>query len=166
MRQIVKLLLVLFLFSGSIRIDAQMNMIWETGEDFKAPESVVYDQKRDVLYVSNYTKRTNDGVSYEDCSISKVDRNGKIIKYDWIPNLTSPTGICIFKDMLYIVERFGIVEYDLNLDKVNNRFFISQASFINDVTVDADTNIYVTDSGGKAIYRINEVDGQYIDLLS
>lgn len=150
----IKLLLVLLLISGSLSIDAQMNKIWETEDNFKAPESVVYDQKRGVIYVSNYTKRIRDGVSYGDCFVSKVDINGEVIKFDWITNLTSPTGLYLFKDMLYIVERFGIVEYDLKLDKVNNKFFITQPSFINDVTVDMDSNIYVTDSKDKTIYRI------------
>jgi sugar lactone lactonase YvrE len=68
--------------------------------------------------------------------------------------LTSPTGLYLFNDRLYIVERFGIVEYDLKLDKVNNRYLISHASLLNDVTVDPDSNIYVTDSYEKTIYQI------------
>ena len=43
---------------------------WEIKNKFKYPESVVYDKKRDVLYVSNYT--------YENSGfISKVKMNGK-----------------------------------------------------------------------------------------
>ena len=154
MRKKFNLTIVLLVLYSSLRIDAQMIKIWETGEIFKAPESVVYDQKREVIYVSNYTKRMKDGLSYGDCFVSKVNKNGEIIKFDWIPNLTSPTGLCLFKDTLYIVERFGVVEYNLNLDKINNRFRISQSSFLNDVTVDMDGNIYVTDSNVKTIYRI------------
>lgn len=154
MKKRLNLSLVFLLILSSLRIEAQMNKLWETGEDFKAPESVVYDQKRGILYVSNYTRKMRDGLLYGDCSVSKVNKYGEIIKYDWIPNLTSPTGLYLFKDMLYIVERFGIVEYDLNLDKVNNKFFITQTSLLNDVTVDMDSNIYVTDSKDKTIYRI------------
>ena len=154
MRKKLNLSIVLLVFLSSLRIDAQINKIWETGEIFKAPESVVYDQKRGVLYVSNYTRQMKDGLSYGDCSVSKVSKKGEIINFNWISNLTSPTGLYLFKDMLYIVERFGIVEYDLNLDKVSNKYFISQASLLNDVTVDTDSNIYVTDSYKKTIYRI------------
>ncbi len=154
MIKIINLSIVLLVILCSLRIDAQMNKIWETGENFKAPESVVYEQKRGVLYVSNYTRKMRDGLSYGDCSVSKVNKNGEIINFNWISNLTSPTGLYLFEDNLYIVERFGIVEYDLNLDKINNRFRISQASLLNDVTVDMDSNIYVTDSYEKTIYRI------------
>lgn len=154
MRKKLYLSIVLLVFLSGLSIDAQMNKIWETGDLFKAPESVVYDQKREVLYVSNYTRKMRDGFSYADCFVSKVNKDGEIIKFDWIPDLTSPTGLYLFKDMLYIVERFGIVEYDLKLDKIKNRYFISTASLLNDVTVDADSNIYVTDSYEKTIYRI------------
>jgi DNA-binding beta-propeller fold protein YncE len=146
--------IVLIIIISHLSIEAQMNKLWETGEIFKAPESVVYDQKRGLLYVSNYTRKMRDGLPYGDCFVSKVNKNGEIINYNWISNLTSPTGLYLFNDMLYIVERFGIVEYDLNIDKVNNKFFISQTSLLNDVTVDIDSNIYVTDSKDKTIYRI------------
>jgi DNA-binding beta-propeller fold protein YncE len=154
MRKKFNLSIVLLIILSSLRSEAQMNKIWETGEIFKAPESVVYDQERGVIYVSNYTRKMRDGLPYGDCFVSKVNKNGEIIDFDWIPNLTSPTGLCLFEDMLYIVERFGIVEYDLKLDKVNNKFLISHASFLNDVTIDADSNVYVTDSDEKTIYRI------------
>jgi DNA-binding beta-propeller fold protein YncE len=150
----VKLLLVLLIILSASRIDAQMTKIWETGEIFKAPESVVYNQKKGVLYVSNYTRKMRDGLSYGDCFVSIVDINGEIIKFDWISNLTSPTGLYLFKDILYIVERFGIIEYDLTNDKVNNKFFVAGASLLNDVTVDMDNNIYVTDSKDNTIYKI------------
>jgi sugar lactone lactonase YvrE len=56
--------------------------------------------------------------------------------------------------MLYIVERFGVVIYDLKQDKISNRYLIQNTSFLNDITVDLDTNIYITDSGSKTIYKI------------
>ena len=56
--------IILFSILSNLSLDAQMNKIWETGEIFKAPESVVYDKKREVLYVSNYTRKMRDGLSY------------------------------------------------------------------------------------------------------
>ena len=106
-------------------------------------------------------------MSYGDCSVSKVDKNGEIIDFNWIPNLTSPTGLYLFKDRLYIVERFGIVEYDLNQDKITSKYSIGHASLLNDVTVDKDSTIYVTDSYEKTIYRIKNGEvSKWMDTLA
>jgi hypothetical protein len=148
------LFITLFLFSGMLGINAQLAEFWETDVNFKAPESVVLDNQRGFLYVSNLIRNIHDGVPYGDAFISKTDRNGVLIKADWITDLTAPTGICIFNDMLYIVERFGVVVYDLEQDEVSNKYLIQNTSFLNDVTVAPDTSIYVTDSGSKIIYKI------------
>jgi sugar lactone lactonase YvrE len=87
-------------------------------------------------------------------SVSKANLQGEILKFDWINNLTSPTGICIFNDKLYIVDRFGVVEYDLKTDKISNKYFIKTVNFLNDITVDSDGNIYVSESDTNVIYRI------------
>jgi DNA-binding beta-propeller fold protein YncE len=148
------LFFVLFLLSGMLSINAQLVKLWETKEIFKAPESLVFDPQRGFLYVSNLIKDVHDGSFYGDGFISKTNMNGEIIKAEWITNLTAPTGVSIFNDMLYIVERFGVVIYDLKQDKISNRYLIQNTSFLNDITVDLDTNIYITDSGSKTIYKI------------
>jgi len=78
------------------------------------------------------------------------------LEFDWIKNLTTPTGICIFNDKLYIVERFGIVEYDLKADKISNKILIKTTNFLNDITIDSDGSIYVSESDSNVIYRIKD----------
>lgn len=119
-----------------------------------APESVAYDSVRDLLYVSNYSGGIKDGEMYNSNFISKVKLDGTPVELEWIGNITTPTGICIYADKLYIVERFGVVEYDLEKDKVSNRYRIYSCCFLNDITVDDDTNIYVSVSDTNLIYRI------------
>lgn len=140
--------------TGFININAQPVKLWETGTVYKAPESVAYDNARGFLYVSNYTKAVKAGDVYGNCFISKVNLNGEFIDAEWIGNLTTPTGICIFKDMLYIVERFGVVKYDLKADKVADKFYIPQDGFLNDITVAPDTSIFVSVSDKDIIYKI------------
>ena len=55
----------------------------------------------------------------------KRNLKGELVEAKWINHLTTPTGICICDDMLYIVERFGIIKYDLKADKLDNSFFYS-----------------------------------------
>lgn len=147
-------MICIFILAGLVK--AEPVKLWETGEIFKAPESVVYDGERGFLYVSNYTGGVKNGTSYGEHYISKANLKGEIIKFDWIGNLTTPTGICINNDKLYIVERFGVVEYDLKADKVSNKFYIKTSYFLNDITVDSQGLIYVSESDTNTIYRIKD----------
>ncbi len=142
------------ILASSANLSAQPVKLWETKEIYKGPESAAYDSVRGVLYVSNYTGGLKQGGQYGNNSIVKAKINGELIQIDWIKNLTTPTGICIFKDKLYIVERFGVIEYDLKGDSVFTKYYIKTSNFLNDITVDSDTNIYVSESDTDIIYKI------------
>ncbi|OJJ16990.1 hypothetical protein BKI52_30195 [marine bacterium AO1-C] len=130
--------------------------IWQISKGLEFPESVVYDKENNVLYVSNYKRFVRNGSSYADCSISKVGLNGQIIDKNWIPNLSSPTGLFLKDGLLYIVERFGIAIYDIKNDKMKARHRIKHNFLINDITVDNENNMYVTEAGNNTLYRIKE----------
>ncbi len=142
------------LLMGFTNVHAQLVKLWEVSDVYKAPESVAYDGQRGFLYISNYTQRLKPGSWYGGHCISKANLQGELLKFDWIGNISNPTGICIFKDRLYIVERFGVVEYDLTADKVSNKVYLKTANFLNDVTVDTAGRIYVSESDSNVIYRI------------
>jgi hypothetical protein len=145
---------------GFTNVHAQLVKLWEVSDVYKAPESVAYDSKRGCLYISNYTQRMKTGVRYGAHFISKANLQGQVLDLEWLGNLTSPLGICIFEDKLYIVERFGVVVYDLEADKVINKIYIKTANFLNDITVDNKGRIYVSESDTNVIYRIqnNQVE--------
>ncbi len=130
--------------------------VWEISEGLEFPESAVYDKENNVLYVSNYKRFMRNGSSYSDCSISKVDLNGQILDKESIPNLSSPTGLFLKDGLLYIVERFGIAIYDIENDKMKARHHIKHNFFINDITLDKENNMYITESGNNMLYRIKE----------
>ena len=130
--------------------------VWEISEGLEFPESVVYDEENNLLYVSNYKRFVRNGSSYADCSISKVDLNGRIIDKDWIPHLSSPTGLFLKDGLLYIVERFGVAIYDIENDEMKARHRIKHDFLINDITLDNENNIYVTEAGSNTLYRIKE----------
>lgn len=148
------LLLILLSFSLFKDTEPVIEKVWEISEGLEAPESVVYDTERDVLYVSNYTRFVKNGTPYADCFISKVSLNGQVIDKEWISHLSSPTGLFLKDNLLYIVERFGIAVYDIEHEKMKTRYHIRTKFFINDVSVDFENNIYVTESGGETLYRI------------
>jgi sugar lactone lactonase YvrE len=154
MRNFKGISVFVFVLAGWAGVNAEPVKIWETDEIFKAPESAVYDGKRGFLYISNCNSSLNNGSPYGQQCISKANTKGELIKFDWIENLTKPTGICINDDKLYIVERFGVVVYDLKTDNISDKFYIKTSNFLNDITVDPDGGIYVSESDTNLIYKI------------
>jgi hypothetical protein len=140
----------------SINADAQFELLWQNDSSFKNPESVAYDKVNKCLYVSNFNKVPKDGEIYNEDYISKVDLNGKVLVKKYVTNLTAPTGICVSKNNLYIVERNGIVKFDINLEKVETRYWVPNVFFLNDIDADTSGTIYFSDSGRDVIYRIQD----------
>jgi sugar lactone lactonase YvrE len=136
-----------------------MKRIWESRKEYKMPESVIYDPKRSVLYVSNYDVYGTPGAQ----TISKISLNGNIEKADWITELTRPTGMTLYKDKLYVVERENLVEIDPGQGKVIRKFPFPEPRFPNDVTVDKSGNFYVTDSLKNVIFKLT--DGKFTEWL-
>lgn len=137
-------------------LSAQLIKLSETDTVFQAPESVAWDSVRNCLYVSNYTAPLKEGSFYGLHTVSKVSMTGEILEVGFVTGLSCPTGICIRNDKLYIVERFGIVEFDLDFNYVSNKFYIKTTEFINDITIDNQGNIYVTTSGSNILFKITE----------
>lgn len=123
-----------------------LTKLWELTDCLKTPESVACDAKRRVLYVSNF------GSDY----LSKISFDGKILAQSWITGLKRPTGLKLFHDKLYAVERSGIVELDLETAKISRRLPIDGAAFLNDLTIHDSGTIYVTDSAKGRLYRLAE----------
>jgi sugar lactone lactonase YvrE len=119
---------------------------WESPLGLRYPESAVYDSKRDILYVSNFYNGMKE-------FISKVKTSGEIEQLEWLSGLILPTGLAIYDDMLYAVERRNLVEIDLESGKIKNRYPIPNPTFPNDVAVDSSGNIYISDNDGSKIYR-------------
>ncbi|MEE9139479.1 MAG: SMP-30/gluconolactonase/LRE family protein [Alphaproteobacteria bacterium] len=123
---------------------------WElTG--FKQPESVVLEPGEGVLYVSNVDGPAGekDGRGF----ISKVSLDGRLIERVWLDGLNAPKGLAVASGKLYVSDIDALVEVDL-ADKSTTRYEAPQARFLNDVTVDAAGNVYVSDMMDDAIYRL------------
>ncbi|UCE19597.1 MAG: SMP-30/gluconolactonase/LRE family protein [Gemmatimonadota bacterium] len=120
--------------------------LWEYKKGLKYPESAVYDEKRDVLYVSNYF---NDGDEF----LSKVTLSGEMKDLRWITGLDRPTGLCLYEDKLYAVERGNLVEIDIDRGHIVHRYAVPEPVFINDVAFDDSGNAYISDVQKNVIYK-------------
>lgn len=130
---------------------ASVTPLW-TLDGFKNPESVVYDAKRKVLYVSNVNGAPpeKDGNGF----ISRVSPDGKMLDAEWVQGLNAPKGLAISRDKLYAADIDSLIEIDLKTGAISKRHAAPQAKFLNDVAADQAGNIYVSDMMDNAIYRL------------
>jgi len=133
-----------------------LNKTWEAS-GFKNPESVIYDAKRKVLYVSNVNGNPpeKDGNGF----ISRVSPDGKLLDPEWITGLDAPKGLAIYRDKLYVTDIDTLVEIDLGKGVINKKYSAAKAKFLNDAAVDSKGRVYVSDMLDDAIYRL--VDGKF-----
>lgn len=128
--------------------------LWQTDTLFEQPESVVYDAKRELLYVSNVNGDPSeaDGNGY----ISQLALNGDLIKQHFIDGLNAPKGLTIVGDTLYVADINELVVIDLKSQKIIQRYSAPKAKFLNDVVADSNGNIYVSGFLTSSIYRLSK----------
>ncbi len=139
----------IFQDSNAIFEHERLTKLWELTYQLQYPESVIYDPKRDVLYISNFF---NNGKEF----LSKVTLKGEIETLEWVTGLNRPSGMCLFEDTLYAVDRTGLTEIDAESGQIMNRYALPGARFPNDVTVDSNGSVYISDSAGNTIFRCIE----------
>jgi DNA-binding beta-propeller fold protein YncE len=156
MKGLLVLLFSFLLLSDSYGLD-NFKIVWQTDSVFRHPESIVYDAEKSCFYVSNMDKNTPNEELYSDV-ISKVSKNGKKIHVEWMKGLSSPSGMVLKNDTLYVVERNGIALVDMKSRKIIKRIPIETKGFLNDITIDSKNRIFVTETETIGVIYIIEND--------
>ncbi len=125
-----------------------LNLAWKIEKTLHMPESAAYDRKQKLIYTTNFDR---NGVSGEQF-ISRIGLDGKILDLKWAEGLTHPTGIAIFKNRVFAVERRQVAEIDIHTGKIVIRHTLPQPMFPNDIAIDQKGILYVSDSQKGAIY--------------
>lgn len=150
----VQLSLSLFLpLSFSVMADTlKLEKQWQTKNELKEPESVVYDIMRRSIYVSNVNGEPSaaDGNGF----ISLIANDGKIEKLKWIDGLNAPKGMAMLGKKLFVTDINELLVIDVETAKINKRFKADDKSFLNDIAVTSSGVIYVTDTATNRIYRL------------
>ncbi len=148
--------------TDSIYIPA-LEFKWKTDSVLTTCESVVYDSKRDILYVSNIIG--DPSIKDGQGSISKLDMSGKIIEKDWITGLNAPKGMGIVEGSLFVADIDEVVEIGIEEGKVISRIPVEGAQFLNDITV-KDNQVFVSDSNVGLIALIMDGSAEiWLDSL-
>ncbi len=120
-------------------------ILYETKSDFLTPGSVQYDPLNELFYVTSYdymyyTKGSPSGY------VTKINSNTKILDHKWIRGLFAPTGMCLYKNKLYIIVRNGVIVFDTKKGHYITQYDIFNTEFLNDITVDSFGRIYISDT--------------------
>ncbi len=124
-----------------------------TVDGLNEPESAVYDKKTNAIYVSsingNPLELDNNGY------ISKLSVSGQILEKKWITGLDGPKGLAVFKNFLYVSDINKIWKISLK-NKKKTKFKVNDAGFLNDVVVDKNGDVYMSDMFKNRIYRLKK----------
>jgi sugar lactone lactonase YvrE len=138
-------------------------LAWQTPAKMLTPESARYDEKRDVIYISNFDVRFKQTENPEEYTgyISRLSLEGEILDLKWVDNLYAPCGMVIQGDSLFVVERGGLAEIDIEKGRVVKRHKIENTMFLNDIAADSRGYIYISDTAsasptGSTIYRFKD----------
>ena len=161
MRPVVVALTATLIAFSTAASAAAPKLLWET-KGLAQPESVVEDPATGVIYVSNI----NGAVMQKDGNgfISRLTADGKMLQRQWVKGLNSPTGLALHDRTLYAADVDQLIEINAASGEILKRYDAKGAVFLNDVVVDDDGTVYVSDTPMNTIWRLK--DGSFEPWLA
>lgn len=132
----------------------KLEKMWETDTIIKVPESVLFDNKRNTLYVSLI-----DGAPWEadgKGGIAKMSTDASSINQDWITGLNCPKGMGVYNNRLYAADLTDVVVINIKKGTIEKRITPPGAAGLNDITVTPQGVVYVSDSKNATVYKIED----------
>jgi hypothetical protein len=151
------LLTAVFALVVSLVLNAQQHQltrIWESDSTLKVPESVLFDGKQSILYVSNIDG--DSGAKDGKGSIGKVGLDGKVIQPEWVTGLHAPKGMAMYKGNLYVADVDAVAVIDVKNGTIAKRIPVEGAVFLNDLSIDKKGVVYVSDSRTSKVHKIEK----------
>jgi hypothetical protein len=130
-----------------------LQQIWKT-EGFLVPESVliVGEGAQQRLFVSQIDGKGGDADGKGE--IAEINADGTIINANWLTGLNAPKGMAAFNDRMYVADLTDLVIIDINQAQIIQKLPLPQAKFANDVAVDKNGVVYVSDTMANQVYRV------------
>lgn len=125
------------------------------GNPLDAPEAAFWHAESRTWFVSNLgggLSLARDGFGW----LTRYDENGTLLDARWIEGMDAPTGIAAVGNLLYVADRAGIHEIDVQRAKVLRTIEIPNSKFLNDVAAAPNGDLYVSDFEANRIYRLNK----------
>lgn len=133
--------------------------------DLGQPESVTFDPKTGNYYISNIngvpTEKDNNGY------ISKVSPDGLVVVIKFIEpkpgifDLHAPKGLYVRDGLLFVTDIDAVKAFSLETGENTQFIDLSQggAQFLNDITGDAEGNLFVSDMTANRIWKLDGKKG-------
>lgn len=131
-----------------------LEKLWETGPILHTPESVLPDLKQHILYVSNIDGQPADKDGKGGISILHDD--GTMFKADFVKGLNAPKGLGMYKNLLYVADLTEVVEIDRTTGTILKKIPVPGAVFLNDIAVNHNGIVYVSDTRANKVYKIEK----------
>ncbi len=144
-----------FLFSLPLEVEAFQI------KGLKTPESFISDPDKGNFFISNINGKPTD--KDHNGFITKLDEKGKVIDFRFIDakqsgiTLHAPKGLDIIGNTLYVTDIDFLRGFDKESGKTvcNLDLRALGASFLNDLTHDAEGNLYITDMMSNMILKVD-----------
>ncbi len=132
----------------------RLTPLW-TSENLPMAESVVLvNAETDYLLVSlidgDPTQKDGKG------GIAQVGLDGKLLDGNWYSGLNAPKGMAIYGNELWVTDIDSLVVVDIPSQKLLRNIAIIGAQFLNDIAIDAQGRVYVSDTFTHTIYRLTD----------
>lgn len=127
--------------------------LWET-KDLPTPESVLFSAKNTVLYVSLIDGGGADKDGQGGIAILNMD--GSVKNKSWITGMDAPKGLAIHKDLLYVADINSVSIIDIITGNEVDRVKVPGSVFLNDVAVDDNGVVYVSDTRAGKIFELRD----------
>ncbi len=134
-------------------IQHKLTKLWETPKSMLTSESVLFDENRNVIYVSNINGQPLE--KNEQGFISKLSPEGEVLVEKWVEGLNAPKGMGVFGNKLYVTDVDQVVEIDITKGEIASRYPAEGSQFLNDISIDKSGNVYISDMTANKIYRIS-----------
>lgn len=144
----------LVLFTLVTHAQTRLTRQWVTDTVLRVPESVLYHNGENILYISQIGGNPNANKEGKG-SIAKLSTDGQILDSAWVTGLNSPKGLGRYGDLLYVADATEVAVIDMKKAAVAYRIPIDSAVFLNDITIDKQGNVYVSDSRRNKVHVIH-----------
>lgn len=145
--------LLLVFVSGLGVLNAQkLEKVWESSAELQTPESVLFDEDNDMMYVANINgdPSAKDGNGF----ISILNADGSAKELEWVTGLDAPKGMAMYEGKLYVSDIDRLVEIDIESGRIVSRFHAANAVFLNDVAACNNGMILVSDTRTAKIHAL------------
>ena len=125
---------------------------WHLVSHFDAPESTYYDVKDDIIYVSNVAGSPTDKDSKG--FIQKLNTDGTLVDDSWVSGLNAPKGMRRHEDTLWVSDIDRVIAIRIKDGEILQKISVPGSAFLNDIAVDENGVVYVSDMMANKIYKI------------